>query len=67
MTPFVWAQTADARPLVPALHLKPPRQHLTCCLEPLTSMMIAPHFIQQTFKSARPLWIALHLHLLTSL
>lgn len=43
MTPFIWAQTADSRPLVPALRLKPSRQHLTRCLEPLTSMMIASY------------------------
>lgn len=43
MTPFIWAQTADSRPLVPALRLKPSCQHLTCCLEPLTSMMIASY------------------------
>jgi len=43
MTPFVWAQTADSRPLVLALRLKPSRQHLTFRLEPLTSMMIASY------------------------
>lgn len=68
MTPLVWAQTADSRPHVPALALKPSRQHLTCRLEPLTSMMIASYCTSvytANFQICWALFIALHLLLLT--